>query len=67
MTKIFKHGEGAADPSRGVTKKDAKRHLQANAKGKAVEPKKLQAAKKKAADHYGAETRNASNKKAWWR
>jgi hypothetical protein len=66
-TKITNHGVGAANPSRGVTKKEAKRSLDANAKGKKVEPKKLSAAKKKAADHYASEVRNATSKKAWWK
>lgn len=66
-TKITKYGENVARPTRGVTKKEATRSLAANAKGKKVEPKKLQASKKKAADHYASEVRNASSKKAWWK
>lgn len=66
-TRINAHGGGNPNPVRGVTDKEAKRHLKANAAGKSVDPGKLKASKKAAADHYGSEARNASGKKAWWK
>jgi hypothetical protein len=63
VTKIFKHGEGSKDPVRGVTKKEAKRHIQANARGKVVEPSKLRQAKSVAKDHYAAEADKANGRR----
>ena len=55
------------NPMRGVTDKEAKRHLKANAEGKNVDATKLKQSKKAAADHYGTEARNASSRKPWWK
>lgn len=67
-TRIFKHGEGAANPSRGVTKKEATRALKANAAGKDVDAKRLKQAKSKAKDHYASEANEAAKtaKKRWF-
>lgn len=64
-TRIFKHGEGAKNPSRGVTKKEATRHLKAEAVGKKVEPRRLKASKGKAKDHYASEVDKATRKSRW--
>lgn len=62
--RIFKHGEGHKNPSRDVTKKEAKRALQANAKGKPVDSDRLRASKLKAKDHYATEVDKANRGKS---
>ncbi len=67
-TKINARGTtGRENPLRGVTKKEAARTLKANAAGKNVNADKLKASKRKAADHYAGETRNASGKTPFWK
>lgn len=63
MTKIRARNGGNAEPTRGVTKKEATRILKANAKGKPVESTKLSQAKKAAKDHYAGEADKANRSK----
>ena len=65
-TKINPRNGANVNPLRGVTDKEAKRHLKSNAAGKEVDSKKLKQSKKAAADHYGTEARKAGNTKPWW-
>lgn len=61
-TRIFKHGKGADNPSRGVTEQKASRTLKASSQGKNVDPARVKAAKDKAKDHYAQEVDEATRK-----
>lgn len=65
-TRINTRSGANANPVRGVTDKEAKRHLKANASGREVDPKKLKQSKKAASDHYATEAHKAGNSRSWW-